>query len=348
MTQPRQPVVLPSAIFRRDSSEASAPAVAPASVAVAVSRAGPAPVHGQENLALTFAAFDAAARAGQPQSIRCSLGRMAAAPAVTIAAGPTIATQQVQPWAPPGQSSSPRGRGRESRRVRFNSPMNSCVDITPYSQVYGRHPRSFDFDCHGMVDAETPPVYFPQQLPGRMIQVRCTSAPPVSTTRMYLQGGLPGTPRGSMASLPATQVPAASSVTMPAASSVTIPAGTYVQGGAAPGPAPNTVASPGWRSPVMQDRTRSTLPMAAPRRSASVQLPVPQAASMAMSAPAPMAATAPAAVTAGAAQQLPKGLSATTSCVVGAATVTPRGCVQHQAGMPAGMSPKARRSIGGA
>jgi len=34
-------------------------------------------------------------------------------------------------------------------RVWFNSPANSAVDITPYSRIYGVHPRFFDFDAVG-------------------------------------------------------------------------------------------------------------------------------------------------------------------------------------------------------
>lgn len=34
-------------------------------------------------------------------------------------------------------------------RVWFNSPLNSAVDITPYSRIYGVHPRFFDFDAVG-------------------------------------------------------------------------------------------------------------------------------------------------------------------------------------------------------
>lgn len=33
--------------------------------------------------------------------------------------------------------------------VWFNSPLNSAVDITPYSQIYGVHPRFFNFDENG-------------------------------------------------------------------------------------------------------------------------------------------------------------------------------------------------------
>merc|ERR1719329_391955 len=35
------------------------------------------------------------------------------------------------------------------QHVWFNSALNSAVDITPYSQVYGLHPRFFNFDENG-------------------------------------------------------------------------------------------------------------------------------------------------------------------------------------------------------
>mmetsp|Transcript_38984 Transcript_38984/g.125254 ORF Transcript_38984/g.125254 Transcript_38984/m.125254 type:complete len:292 (+) Transcript_38984:117-992(+) len=77
-------------------------------------------------------------------------------------------------------SISPKERRRRvSRHVWFNSPMNSYVDITPYSQVYGMHPRFFDFDGSGsMLPAQQPLVpLVPQQLNGP-IHYRCASVPP--------------------------------------------------------------------------------------------------------------------------------------------------------------------------
>lgn len=35
------------------------------------------------------------------------------------------------------------------RRVRFNSELSEAFSITPYSQVYGMHPRFFYFNCEG-------------------------------------------------------------------------------------------------------------------------------------------------------------------------------------------------------
>jgi hypothetical protein len=36
-----------------------------------------------------------------------------------------------------------------NRRVRFNSELNEALSVTPYSQVYGVHPRFFYFDREG-------------------------------------------------------------------------------------------------------------------------------------------------------------------------------------------------------
>lgn len=38
---------------------------------------------------------------------------------------------------------------RADGRVWFNSPANSTIEITPYSRIYGVHPRFFDFDACG-------------------------------------------------------------------------------------------------------------------------------------------------------------------------------------------------------
>merc|ERR1719387_3379817 len=40
--------------------------------------------------------------------------------------------------------------------VSFSSPLNSPVAITPYSEVYGVHPRFFDFDCEGVKQPTQP------------------------------------------------------------------------------------------------------------------------------------------------------------------------------------------------
>eukprot|EP00928_Gymnodinium_smaydae_P010524 TRINITY_DN13976_c1_g1_i1.p3 TRINITY_DN13976_c1_g1~~TRINITY_DN13976_c1_g1_i1.p3 ORF type:complete len:102 (-),score=34.89 TRINITY_DN13976_c1_g1_i1:275-580(-) len=40
---------------------------------------------------------------------------------------------------------------RKPRRVWFCSPSNSIVAVTPYAQVYGIHPRYFDFDELGQM-----------------------------------------------------------------------------------------------------------------------------------------------------------------------------------------------------
>merc|ERR1719210_3197135 len=44
---------------------------------------------------------------------------------------------------------SPISHSQEPGHVWFNSPMNSAVDITPYSKIYGMHPRNFNFDSSG-------------------------------------------------------------------------------------------------------------------------------------------------------------------------------------------------------
>jgi len=38
---------------------------------------------------------------------------------------------------------------REPRHVCFNSPANSVHPITPYAEIYGAHPRTFNFDRAG-------------------------------------------------------------------------------------------------------------------------------------------------------------------------------------------------------
>lgn len=40
----------------------------------------------------------------------------------------------------------------EQQHVWFNSPLNSAIEITPYSQVYGLHPRFFDFNEEGNME----------------------------------------------------------------------------------------------------------------------------------------------------------------------------------------------------
>lgn len=41
--------------------------------------------------------------------------------------------------------------------VWFNSPLNSAIDITPYSQIYGIHPRFFNFDENGNMQVMNTP-----------------------------------------------------------------------------------------------------------------------------------------------------------------------------------------------
>jgi len=46
---------------------------------------------------------------------------------------------------------TPGQRGKVGH-VWFNSPLNSAIEITPYSRVYGVHPRFFDFDSLGAME----------------------------------------------------------------------------------------------------------------------------------------------------------------------------------------------------
>eukprot|EP00448_Togula_jolla_P033830 CAMPEP_0170646436 /NCGR_PEP_ID=MMETSP0224-20130122/43636_1 /TAXON_ID=285029 /ORGANISM="Togula jolla, Strain CCCM 725" /LENGTH=181 /DNA_ID=CAMNT_0010977767 /DNA_START=44 /DNA_END=585 /DNA_ORIENTATION=+ len=52
-----------------------------------------------------------------------------------------------------GSQHSPIGRRRAGQvgHVWFNSPVNTQIEITPYSQVYGVHPRFFHFDDSGQM-----------------------------------------------------------------------------------------------------------------------------------------------------------------------------------------------------
>lgn len=38
---------------------------------------------------------------------------------------------------------------KEKRKVWFNSPMNTSHPVTPYAEIYGVHPRHFNFDRYG-------------------------------------------------------------------------------------------------------------------------------------------------------------------------------------------------------
>lgn len=44
---------------------------------------------------------------------------------------------------------------RQDGHVWFNSPLNSAVDITPYSQIYGMHPKFFNFDAEGAMEVSS-------------------------------------------------------------------------------------------------------------------------------------------------------------------------------------------------
>jgi len=48
---------------------------------------------------------------------------------------------------------APRDVTRQARRVRFDSLLTTIHEITPYSEVYGIHPRKFHFDASMAVDS---------------------------------------------------------------------------------------------------------------------------------------------------------------------------------------------------
>mmetsp|Transcript_58958 Transcript_58958/g.140758 ORF Transcript_58958/g.140758 Transcript_58958/m.140758 type:complete len:166 (+) Transcript_58958:110-607(+) len=55
---------------------------------------------------------------------------------------------------PPETARSHDGKapGVRCRRVTFaHTPMNTFIEVTPYSQVYGMHPNAFEFDSTGMM-----------------------------------------------------------------------------------------------------------------------------------------------------------------------------------------------------
>jgi len=58
---------------------------------------------------------------------------------------------------------------RRDGHVWFNSPFNTAIEITPYSRVYGLHPRFFDFDASGSMQltpmAERAPSASPVRSP---------------------------------------------------------------------------------------------------------------------------------------------------------------------------------------
>merc|ERR1719162_2125010 len=49
-------------------------------------------------------------------------------------------------------SGTPADAAAAMGHVWFNSPLNSAVDITPYSQIYGMHPKFFNFDAQGSME----------------------------------------------------------------------------------------------------------------------------------------------------------------------------------------------------
>lgn len=45
---------------------------------------------------------------------------------------------------------------RKASQVRFSSPLHSSYDITPYEELYGRHPNLFNFDAYGNMVPPSP------------------------------------------------------------------------------------------------------------------------------------------------------------------------------------------------
>lgn len=45
---------------------------------------------------------------------------------------------------------------RKATQVRFSSPLHSSYDITPYEELYGRHPNLFNFDAYGNMVPPSP------------------------------------------------------------------------------------------------------------------------------------------------------------------------------------------------
>jgi len=97
---------------------------------------------------------------------------------------------------------SPVATHRRPGHVWFNSPANSAVDITPYSKIYGLHPRLFNFDSTGSMQL-TPradaPVMQPLPPPPLLATpVRAQSPPPppavhaISTQRYGSYSVMPG------------------------------------------------------------------------------------------------------------------------------------------------------------
>eukprot|EP00419_Tripos_fusus_P009811 CAMPEP_0172663996 /NCGR_PEP_ID=MMETSP1074-20121228/6296_1 /TAXON_ID=2916 /ORGANISM="Ceratium fusus, Strain PA161109" /LENGTH=334 /DNA_ID=CAMNT_0013480075 /DNA_START=28 /DNA_END=1032 /DNA_ORIENTATION=- len=86
--------------------------------------------------------------------------------------------------------------------VWFNSPMNTSIDVTPYSQVYGLHPRFFHFDGSGSM--QLTPVAAGSRSPSLPPSPVCTSiglSPRAYTRQIH---SFPGTPVASQRSLGVT------------------------------------------------------------------------------------------------------------------------------------------------
>eukprot|EP00418_Pyrodinium_bahamense_P054790 CAMPEP_0179186236 /NCGR_PEP_ID=MMETSP0796-20121207/92362_1 /TAXON_ID=73915 /ORGANISM="Pyrodinium bahamense, Strain pbaha01" /LENGTH=202 /DNA_ID=CAMNT_0020890213 /DNA_START=28 /DNA_END=633 /DNA_ORIENTATION=+ len=93
--------------------------------------------------------------------------------------------------------------------VWFNTPMNSSVDITPYSQVYGLHPRFFHFDGSGSM--QLTPVAVESSSPSLPRSSHGSFRVPPGSLGGQACGSSPGTPmrtpRGSVAVLSAPGTP---------------------------------------------------------------------------------------------------------------------------------------------
>jgi len=83
---------------------------------------------------------------------------------------------------------------RRSRVSFAGSPLNTAVDITPYSQVYGVHPQLFDFDSRGAMElrvhavgrlsSETSKHISPQLSPEKLQVLRRPPPNPLADERL--------------------------------------------------------------------------------------------------------------------------------------------------------------------
>lgn len=153
-------LVLPSAIFRCQSEKL--PVVTCPLVRVSHETA-------QEASPEAFTVFDDAKKT--VQRMRRSLSHSASprTPSTTPSGPQTDAVPQ--PGFMMRFGMSPLGPQKEPGHVWFNSPLNSAIDITPYSKIYGLHPRFFNFDSSGSMQltprAELSALQQPSLAPSR-------------------------------------------------------------------------------------------------------------------------------------------------------------------------------------